>query len=121
MRYFPVFADLDGADVLVAGGGEQAAQKVRLLAKTGARIAVVAEAVCDELATLAERGTIDLLHRRFRANDVRGRRLVYVATGDRALDAAVSGRRRPAACLSTWSMRLSFPPSSPRRSSIARR
>ena len=42
MRYFPVFADLDGADVLVAGGGEQAAQKVRLLARTGARIAVVA-------------------------------------------------------------------------------
>ena len=90
MRYFPVFADLDGADVLVAGGGEQAAQKVRLLARTGARIAVVAEAVCDELAAQGERGTIDLLHRAFRANDVRGRRLVYVATGDRALDAAVS-------------------------------
>jgi uroporphyrin-III C-methyltransferase / precorrin-2 dehydrogenase / sirohydrochlorin ferrochelatase len=90
MRYFPVFADLDGADVLVAGGGEQAAQKVRLLARTGARIVVVAEAVCDELAVQGERGAIDLLRRAFRANDVRGRRLVYVATGDRALDAAVS-------------------------------
>jgi uroporphyrin-III C-methyltransferase/precorrin-2 dehydrogenase/sirohydrochlorin ferrochelatase len=90
MRYFPVFADLDGADVLVAGGGEQAAQKVRLLARSGARIAVVAEAVCDELAAQAERGAIDLLHRAFRANDVRGRRLVYVATGDRTRDAAVS-------------------------------
>jgi len=90
MRYFPVFADLDGADVLVAGGGEQAAQKVRLLARTGARIAVVAEALCDELAAQGERGAIDLLRRAFRANDVRGRRLVYVATGDRALDAAVS-------------------------------
>jgi uroporphyrin-III C-methyltransferase / precorrin-2 dehydrogenase / sirohydrochlorin ferrochelatase len=90
MRYFPVFADLDGADVLVAGGGEQAAQKVRLLARSGARIAVVAEAVCDELAAQAERGAIDLLRRAFRANDVRGRRLVYVATGDRTRDAAVS-------------------------------
>ena len=34
MRYFPIFADLDNADVLVVGGGEQAAQKVRLLRKT---------------------------------------------------------------------------------------
>jgi uroporphyrin-III C-methyltransferase/precorrin-2 dehydrogenase/sirohydrochlorin ferrochelatase len=90
MRYFPLFADLDGADVLVVGGGEQAAQKVRLLRKTGARIAVVAETVCDELGAQGERGAIDLVRRAFRANDVRGRRLVYVATGDRALDAAVS-------------------------------
>jgi uroporphyrin-III C-methyltransferase/precorrin-2 dehydrogenase/sirohydrochlorin ferrochelatase len=94
MRYFPLFADLDRTDVLVAGGGEQAAQKVRLLAKTGARIAVVAEAVGEELAALGERGAIDLLRRPFRANDVRGRRLVYVATGDRGLDAAVSRAAR---------------------------
>src|SRR5262245_7140088 len=90
MRYFPVFADLDGADVLVVGGGEQAAQKVRLLRKTGAHITVVAEAVCDELDTVGGRGAIDLVRRAFRVNDVRGRRLVYVATGDRSLDAAVS-------------------------------
>ena len=90
MQYFPVFADLDGVDVLVVGGGEQAAQKVRLLRKTGARVAVVAESVGDELRMLGERGAIDLLRRPFRANDVRGRRLVYVATGDKALDAAVS-------------------------------
>src|SRR5687768_7293854 len=48
MRYFPIFADLQGADVLVVGGGEQAAQKVRLLRKTRARITVVAETVTDE-------------------------------------------------------------------------
>jgi uroporphyrin-III C-methyltransferase/precorrin-2 dehydrogenase/sirohydrochlorin ferrochelatase len=47
MKYFPLFADLDDADVVVAGGGEQAAQKVRLLLKTPARITVIAEAVTD--------------------------------------------------------------------------
>ena len=36
MKYFPIFADLDKAHVLVVGGGEQAAQKVRLLRKTKA-------------------------------------------------------------------------------------
>src|SRR5262245_16037466 len=90
MKYFPVFADLDGADVLVVGGGEQAAQKVRLLRKTGAHVVVVAGAVCEELETLARQGAIDLVRRGFRANDVRGRRLVYVATGERALDAAAA-------------------------------
>ena len=37
MKYFPIFADLDKAHVLVVGGGEQAAQKVRLLRKTRAQ------------------------------------------------------------------------------------
>ena len=42
MRFFPVFLDLDHQPVLVVGGGEQAAQKIRLLAKTKARIRVLA-------------------------------------------------------------------------------
>jgi uroporphyrin-III C-methyltransferase/precorrin-2 dehydrogenase/sirohydrochlorin ferrochelatase len=90
MRYFPVFADLDGADVLVAGGGEQAAQKVRLVRKTNARVTVVAEAVCDEIGDLAERSSIRLDRRSFQERDVVGRRLAFVATGDRTLDAAVA-------------------------------
>ena len=42
MRFFPVFLDLDHQPVLVVGGGEQAAQKIRLLLKTKARIRVLA-------------------------------------------------------------------------------
>ena len=39
MRYFPIFMDLDpGNTVLVYGGGEDAARKVRLLLKTGVAI-----------------------------------------------------------------------------------
>ena len=90
MRYFPLFADLDAAGVLVAGGGEQAAQKVRLLRKTNARITVVAETVTDELRDLAQQDAITIVPRAFVAGDLDGQRLVYAATGDRALDAAVS-------------------------------
>ena len=90
MRYFPLFADLDAAGVLVAGGGEQAAQKVRLLRKTNARITVVAETVTDELRDLAQQNAIAIVLRPFLAGDLDGQRLAYAATGDRALDAAVS-------------------------------
>jgi uroporphyrin-III C-methyltransferase/precorrin-2 dehydrogenase/sirohydrochlorin ferrochelatase len=90
MKYFPLFADLDKADVVVAGGGEQAAQKVRLLLKTPARITVIAETVTDELRRLGEDGVIMILPRAFRPDDLDGSRLVYAATGNRARDAAVS-------------------------------
>jgi uroporphyrin-III C-methyltransferase/precorrin-2 dehydrogenase/sirohydrochlorin ferrochelatase len=58
MRYFPLFLDLAGRRVLVLGGGEQAAQKVRLLARTGARIGIVAERLGDELGRLVDQGRI---------------------------------------------------------------
>ena len=90
MRYFPLFADLDDAEVLVAGGGEQAAQKVRLLRKTDARIIVVAESVTDELREQGQQGAISLVLRAFAECDLDGQRLVYAATGDRYRDAAVS-------------------------------
>jgi len=90
VRYFPIFADLDAAGVLVAGGGEQAAQKVRLLRKTNARITVVAAAVTDELQGLAQQDAITIVPRAFVAGDLDGQRLVYAATGDRVLDADVS-------------------------------
>jgi uroporphyrin-III C-methyltransferase/precorrin-2 dehydrogenase/sirohydrochlorin ferrochelatase len=94
MRYFPIFADLEQAGVLVAGGGEQAAQKVRLLRKTGARITVVAESVVDELAELAEIGGLWILLRPFEPRDLEGQRLVYAATGSCLLDARVSRAAR---------------------------
>src|SRR5215468_9854052 len=90
MRYFPLFADLAEADVLVVGGGEAAARKVRLLRKTSARITVVAETVTEELRGLAERGAIAILPRAFLSRDLHGQRLVYAATGDGLCDSAVS-------------------------------
>jgi uroporphyrin-III C-methyltransferase / precorrin-2 dehydrogenase / sirohydrochlorin ferrochelatase len=90
MRYFPLFADLGQAHVLVVGGGEQATQKVRLLRKTSAHITVVAQAVTDELRELGEQSAIWIIPRAFLPRDLDGQRLVHAATGDPLLDVAVS-------------------------------
>ena len=90
MRYFPIFADLDKARVLVVGGGEQATQKVRLLVKTGAHITVVASTISDELRELEMANAIWVVLRAFLVRDLEGQRLVYAATGNTVLDAAVS-------------------------------
>lgn len=58
MRYFPIFCDMRGREVLVAGGGAVAANKVRLFAKTEARIRVVAASFNGEIQALAAEGRI---------------------------------------------------------------
>jgi uroporphyrin-III C-methyltransferase/precorrin-2 dehydrogenase/sirohydrochlorin ferrochelatase len=94
MKYLPILTDLDAAHVLVVGGGEQAVQKLRLIARTQARITVVADAVCPEIEALAATAVIRLVRRPFAVDDVRDRRLIYAASGDRALDAEVSRAAR---------------------------
>jgi uroporphyrin-III C-methyltransferase/precorrin-2 dehydrogenase/sirohydrochlorin ferrochelatase len=96
MRYFPTFLDLQGRRVLVVGGGETAARKVRLLLKARARVIVVAHSLCDELAGLAQAGEITYDGREFRAGDVLDCACVIAATGLEAVDEAVAETARVA-------------------------
>ena len=49
MRYFPSFFDVSDRLAVIAGGGETAARKARLLAKAGARFKFVAPEFDDDL------------------------------------------------------------------------
>lgn len=82
MRYFPVFLDLHEASVLVVGGEEQAAQKLRLLLKTDVKITVIADNLCDEITDLKTASSVTHLNKSFQAEDVVGHQLVYAATED---------------------------------------
>ncbi len=88
MRYYPAFLDLSNRPVLLVGGGEAAARKLRLLLKAGARVTVVARRANREIAELTEAGSVVLHRRGFRPADLDGQALVIGATGE--ADAAVS-------------------------------
>ncbi|MCP4380927.1 MAG: uroporphyrinogen-III C-methyltransferase [Hyphomicrobiales bacterium] len=83
---FPAFHKVDGRTVVVVGGGEEAAAKVRLLAETKAKIVVYAESLdtrtgADLIAAHGEwRGTQPS------SADLAGAALVFAATGSEDSD-----------------------------------
>jgi uroporphyrin-III C-methyltransferase / precorrin-2 dehydrogenase / sirohydrochlorin ferrochelatase len=94
LRYFPIFVDLDGRDVLIAGGGEKALQKLRLLTKTTARIRVVAEDIVPAIVGLECDPPLVLERRRFEAADVVGAAMVFAASDDPQADVEVAAAAR---------------------------
>jgi precorrin-2 dehydrogenase/sirohydrochlorin ferrochelatase len=91
--WYPVFLDLHGLPVKVIGGGAVAARKVRGLVDAGARVTVIAPRFC---ASLARRRGIVRVKRAFRTGDLKGARLLFLATDDPALNRtmAVEAERR---------------------------
>jgi uroporphyrin-III C-methyltransferase / precorrin-2 dehydrogenase / sirohydrochlorin ferrochelatase len=94
LRYFPIFLDLDARDVLIVGGGEKALQKLRLLAKTSARLKLVAEDVSDAVLVFAEQHPVTLARRSFADGDVDGAAIVFAASDEPSLDAQVAAAAR---------------------------
>jgi uroporphyrin-III C-methyltransferase/precorrin-2 dehydrogenase/sirohydrochlorin ferrochelatase len=92
MRAFPIFLQAEGRTIVVFGGGADAAAKLRLVAKTQARILVVADALVD--------GEIDLGAAQWiRANPLTFKfppetAFAYAATGDADLDASIAAHAR---------------------------
>jgi uroporphyrin-III C-methyltransferase/precorrin-2 dehydrogenase/sirohydrochlorin ferrochelatase len=90
MRYFPAFMDLKNRDVLIAGGGELAVRKARLLRPSGARLTFFsATRTCqasEEFSDLAE------FHDRALSNEAVSLKpaLVIAATGDEDEDRRVA-------------------------------
>ena len=90
MRYFPAFLDIEAEPVLLVGGGETAARKLRLLLKAGAAVTVVAAEAVEEIAQLARDGAVVWRRLGFRAGDVEGRRAVWAAAEDDEADRRVA-------------------------------
>jgi uroporphyrin-III C-methyltransferase/precorrin-2 dehydrogenase/sirohydrochlorin ferrochelatase len=96
LRYFPVFLDLDQRSVVVTGGGEKAAQKLRLLTRTPGHVRVFAEHACAEIQALAAAGRVTISAAAPGAADLDRTAAVFVANDDPALARAIAETARAA-------------------------
>jgi len=94
MGPYPVVLDLGGRPVLVVGGGAVAERKVEGLRAACASITVVSPRVSARLAKMADDGDIRVRLRSYRRSDLRGVAIVFAATDDRNVNAAVAADSR---------------------------
>jgi uroporphyrin-III C-methyltransferase/precorrin-2 dehydrogenase/sirohydrochlorin ferrochelatase len=90
MRHFPIYLDMTQTRVVVAGGGEAALAKLRLLLKTPAEIAVFAPDPAPDLVRWADCGRVLLARRAVRAEDLTDAALAYAASEIADEDARVA-------------------------------
>jgi uroporphyrin-III C-methyltransferase/precorrin-2 dehydrogenase/sirohydrochlorin ferrochelatase len=81
MKNFPMFLQMTGRRVLIVGGGEQAAQKARLILKTEAEVVFLSETLNAELTKFVEQGKARHLDGDLTADIMRSAILVISATG----------------------------------------
>jgi len=94
MRYYPIYLDLKGRDVLVVGGGAVAEGKALQLLEAGARVTVVSPQLTEALRAAADRGEITHLGGSFTEGDLNGVFLVIGATDDRKVNEKVARAAR---------------------------
>ncbi len=82
--------DLTGRRVLVVGGGPVAARRVQALVADGARVLVVAPALCEPLRDAHRWGQVEWKSHEVREQDLDDAWLVLTATGDGATDDQVA-------------------------------
>ncbi|WP_095588131.1 siroheme synthase CysG [Actibacterium ureilyticum] len=86
MKSFPMFVKTTDRHVVIAGGGEQAAQKARLMLKTDARIVLLAPALDEELSALVAEGRADWRSGPITPDSFAGCAMGFIATGCPAVD-----------------------------------
>jgi uroporphyrin-III C-methyltransferase/precorrin-2 dehydrogenase/sirohydrochlorin ferrochelatase len=83
--YFPAFVKVQGKKVVVLGGGEVAAGKLRLLLRSHANITVIAPELCEDIAMIHAAGHITWEPGPFVDTMINGAVLVFDATDNPGL------------------------------------
>lgn len=86
MKTFPMFLQMANRRVVIAGGGEQAAQKCRLMLKTEAAITILAPTLDPELADLHAAGRVHWRAEPITPKHFADTAIVFIATGSVAAD-----------------------------------
>lgn len=84
---FPIFLKAHRLQILIVGGGEVGYEKLYFLLKSSpdAQVTLVADWIDERIRELAQRFTqIQLIHRKFEAQDLMGKNILIAATNNRA-------------------------------------
>jgi precorrin-2 dehydrogenase/sirohydrochlorin ferrochelatase len=84
MRYYPLFLDLAGRRVVVAGGGPVAERKVRQLLACRATVRLISPNLTPRLRRWHAQGQIEWCRRPYRRGDLRGAWLAIAASNQPA-------------------------------------
>ncbi len=88
MAFYPIFLNLAGRRCVVIGGGSVAERKVEGLLQVGATVTVISPSLTKTLESWAEEGRIGYIMREYRASDLAGNQLAYIATDNPEVNAA---------------------------------
>lgn len=89
MKSFPMFIKTTGKRVVIVGGGEQAAQKARLMLKTDAHLVFAAPELEDELQGIVADGRASHHTGAITPDLFIGAAIVFIGTGCPGLDASI--------------------------------
>lgn len=89
LNAFPVFMRVEDRLVVIVGSGEEALAKARLIGQCSARIRIVADQAEPELVAWASANGAELIGGGHDRRHLEGAVLVFAASGDEDLDAAV--------------------------------
>ena len=92
MTFYPLFLDLHGKNILVAGAGSVGQRKIAGLGSTEPRCIMVVDPClhAERIAELEKLGPVDCHARAFASEDLQGKSLVFAATNDRAVNAEIA-------------------------------
>lgn len=86
MDFLPIFLKIERRTCLLVGGGQVAFRKAKMLLRAGARIRLVAPAICDELKELLQEEEHETIQRPYEDADMEGVSLVIAASNDETLN-----------------------------------
>ena len=85
-RYFPVFIDSEGKEVLVVGGGNIAERRIMSLLNFRFEITVLSPEVTDAIRERADQGDITWFQGKYEKMDMKGYDIVIAATDDHEIN-----------------------------------
>jgi len=89
LHHYPVMLNLRGKRCVVVGGGKIAFQKIKNLIGTGADIVIISPVLSEQLTVLVTKHNLNHINRKYEPGDLKSAYLVFGATGDANVNAAV--------------------------------